>query len=136
MDPEERLFTALSGGRPDRIPTFSLMIDPNISNQVLGRKPNGLLDFLSSDRGSRFVDRHARTLNRFIDPALFFFYNDAARVNHSLGFDGLWFGYQRIALRDHAQLEDAFGRLYDIVDDGHGNAYFMYRDGLLKTKED
>jgi len=136
MDPEERLFAALSGGRPDRIPTFSLMMDPNISNQVLGRKPNGLLDFLSNDRGSRFVDRHARTLDRFIDPALFFFFNDAARVNHLMGFDGLWFGYQRLALRDHAQLEDAFGRLYDIVDDGYGNAYFMYRDGLLKTKED
>ena len=136
MDPEERLFAALSGGRRDRIPTFSLMMDPNISNQVLGRKPNGLLDFLSNDRGSRFVDRHARTLDRFIDPALFFFFNDAARVNHLMGFDGLWFGYQRLALRDHAQLEDAFGRLYDIVDDGYGNAYFMYRDGLLKTKED
>lgn len=133
MDPEERLFVALSGGRPDRIASFSLMMDPNITNQVLGRKPAGILNFLSSDLGSRFVDRRAAAINRYFDIAMAFFYNEAARANHMLGFDGLWFGYWRIGLRNHAELEDAFGRVFDIVDDGYGNAYFMYRDGVVKS---
>jgi hypothetical protein len=133
MDPEERLFAALSGGETDRIASFSLMMDPNISNQVLERKPMGILKFLSSDFGSRFVDRRAGAINKYFDIAMFFFSNDAARVNYLLGFDGLWFGYWRIGLRNHAELEDVFGRLFDIVDDGYGNPYFMYRDGLVKS---
>jgi hypothetical protein len=135
MDREERLFQALSGGRPDTTPSVSMSLDPNITNQALGLRPNGLLDFLASDRGSRFVDRHAGTMSRFFDPALLFFYNQCARANIEMGFDGILFGYWRMGLKDHAHLTDVFGRIDDIVDDGFGNAYFMYRDGLIETPE-
>jgi len=36
MEPEERIYAALSGQKPDRIPPLSLALDPNIINQVLG----------------------------------------------------------------------------------------------------
>ena len=36
MEPEERIYAALSGQKPDRIPTLPLAHDPNIINQVPG----------------------------------------------------------------------------------------------------
>jgi hypothetical protein len=136
MDNEERLFLALGGGRPDRTPSISMSLDPNITNQALGHDPSDILGFLASEGGSRFVDRHAAGINRFFDPAMFFFYNQCARANYKIGFDAMWFGYWRMGLRDHAHLQDVFGRLDDIVDDGFGNAYFMYRDGLIASPEE
>ncbi|MFH1151210.1 MAG: uroporphyrinogen decarboxylase family protein [Actinomycetota bacterium] len=136
MDAEERLYAALDGRQPDRPPTISMSLDPNITNQALGRGPNGLLELLESERGSRFVDRHAQAINRFFTPAALFFYDVSARANHIMGFDAVWFGYWRMRLRDHAHIQDAFGRLMDIVDDGFGNAYFMYREGLINSAEE
>ncbi|MHB8894734.1 MAG: uroporphyrinogen decarboxylase family protein [Candidatus Geothermincolia bacterium] len=136
MNNEERLFIALSGGTPDRTPSISMSLDPNITNQALGHKPAKLLELLASDRGSRFVDKHASTINRFFGPAEFAFYNQCAKANCEIGFDALWFGYWPMGFRDHSQLEDVFGRLDDIVDDGFGNAYFMYRDGLLGSADE
>jgi len=136
LDPEERLFTAMSGGKPDRVPTFSLIMDPNVENQVLGSKPAGVLDFLNSDRGSRHVDRRADAINRLFNPAIFFFGYQGARANHAMGFDGLWSSYWRLKILNHKELGDVFGRLFDIVDDGYGNAYFMYRDGQIKSAEE
>ncbi len=136
MDNEERLFIALGGGKPDRTPSISMSLDPNITNQALGLEPFGVLGFLASPWGSRFVDRHAAAINRFFDPAMFFFYNQCALANYRIGFDAIWFGYWRMGLKDHAHLRDVFGRLDDIVDDGFGNAYFMYRDGLIGGPEE
>ena len=127
------LFSALSGRQPETTPTISMSLDPNITNQALGHEPAALLRFLGSERGARFVDRHAGALNRFFDAAMFAFYSRCARANHVMGFDAMWFGYWKMGLRDHAHLQDAFGRLMDIVDDGFGNAYFIYRDGLIKS---
>lgn len=136
MDPEERLFTAMSGGSPDRVPTLSLLADPNITNQVLGQKPLPVLKFLSSDFGSRYVDRRAAAISRYFNPAMFLFGQNVTRANWKLGFDGIWMGYWRFALRSHSELMDVFGRLFDIVDDGYGNPYMMYRDGLITSAEE
>lgn len=136
MDAEDRLFAALDGRQPDRPPTISMSLDPNITNQALGRGPNGLLELLASERGSRFVDRHAGAINRFFAPAMLYFYDVGARANHEMDFDAVWFAYWRMGLRDHAHISDVFGRLMDIVDDGFGNAYFMYREGLISSAEE
>jgi hypothetical protein len=136
MNNEERLYIAMSGGKPDRVPSITMSLDPNITNQVLGKEPNGILDFLASERGARLADKYGPALSRLFDVALFFFYNNAARANYEMGFDALWFGYWQMSLRDHAHLQDIYGRLDDIVDDGFGNAYFMYREGLLQSPEE
>ena len=133
MTPEEKLYAALDGRQPETPPAISMSLDPNITNQALGHEPTALLQFLDSKRGARFVDGNARTLNKFFDTAMFVFYNTCARANYVMGFDAMWFGYWKMGLRDHAHLQDAFGRLMDIVDDGFGNAYFIYRDGLIKS---
>ena len=136
MDPESRLYAALGGEKTDRVPTLSLLSDPNITNQVLGGKPLPVLRYLSSEHGSRFVDRHYRGINRFFNPAMNGFANASVLANRRMGFDGVWMGYWRLGIRNHSELEDAFGRLFDIVDDGFGNPYMMYRDGLLEGPDE
>jgi Uroporphyrinogen decarboxylase (URO-D) len=134
-DAEERLFEALSGRWQDPPPTISMSLDPNITNQALGLEPSGLLETLASERGARFVDRYAGALNRFFDLALLYFYDQCAKAHVAMGFDAMWLGYWQMRLRDHAHLTDVFGRLMDIVDDGFGNAYFMYNSGLIDGPE-
>jgi len=136
MDPEERLFAVLSGKKTDRIPTFSLVADPNVINETLGLKPAPILKFLESDRGSRFVNKNAGILNRFFDPAMFLFGDAIIRVNAKLGFDGVWVSYWRMGLASSKELVDFAGRLFRIVDDGHGNPYMMYEKGLISNPED
>ncbi len=136
MDAEARLFAALDGRQQDRPPTISMSLDPNITNQALGLKPSGLLRFLASERGSRLVDRYGGSISRLFDLAMLYFYDQCAKAHVAMGFDAMWLGYWRFSLRDHAHLADVFGRLNDIVDDGFGNAYFMYNDGLIKSPEE
>ena len=133
MDPEERLYRALGGEKTDAVPTFSPLADPNLTNQVLGSRPLPLLKYLNTDHGARFVDRHHGGINRFFNPAMFVFANSTVKANCTLGFDGIWMGYWRLGLKNSRELEEAFGRLFDIVDDGYGNAYMMYHDGLIDS---
>lgn len=121
----------MGGEETGRISSLSLMMDPNITNQVFGTRPGPLLDFLKSRRGGRYVDRRAGAINRWFNPAFFLFYNLNALANYRMGFDALWYNYYRFRIRNHAELEDEFGRLFDIVDDGYGNPYFMYRRGRI-----
>ena len=136
MDPEERLYSALDGKEMDRVPTLSLLADPNIINQVLGLKPSPIMKFINSDPGGRFLDRRGPALSRWYDLGMLFFYNQVALMNYRLGFDGMLLTYWRFTIRNHRELEDAFGRVFDIVDDGYGNPYMMYREGLIGTPEE
>lgn len=137
MKPEDLLYAALDKRQPDRVPTLSLLADPNIMNQVLGRSGSGrVLEFLNSPRGSRFVDVHGGAISRLFNPGMLAFGNQTIRVNHRLGFDGVLLIYWRGKLVSHNELEDVFGRRFDLVDDGFGNPYMMYRQGLLETPDD
>jgi uroporphyrinogen decarboxylase len=136
MTPEERIVAALKGRDVDRIPTLSLLLDPNIITQVQGRTAADLLPAAHSPVGRWFVHRFRKQLNRWIDPALFALLDTGARINYQLGFDAFMPGYWRMGIRNGRQLQDSFGRVFDIVDDGYGNPYFMYNQGLLKTPED
>ncbi len=136
MEAEGRLFAALDGKQLETPPSISMSIDPNIVNQALGKEPSRLLDLLKSRYGSSLVDRYKRLFNRFYDQGMFLFYNTCIRANYEMGFDAVWFTFWRMSLRDHAHLQDAFGRRMDIVDDGYGNAYLMYGEGLIKTPDE
>lgn len=135
MTPEDRIVAALEGRGTDRVPTLSLFADPNIVNQVMGWKPSPILPFLKSRAGSRFVDRHGERLSRLADLALFGLNDMAARINYKMGFDAYLACYWRFGLRNSREIQDAFGRVFSLVDDAHGNPYFMYKEGLLKTPD-
>ncbi len=136
MNPEERIYRAINGEKLDRIPTLSLLADPNITNQVLDSKPDVMLDFLNSEKGSRLVDRYARQISKLFKLAMFLFGNRIALMNYRLGFDAMLAIYWPGKLLDHRRIEDVYGRLFNIVDDGYGNAYPMYSKGLIESPEE
>lgn len=136
MDPEGILYSALDGKETDRIPTLSLLADPNIMNQVLGVGPLPIMKLINSEPGSRYLDRLGPSISRLFDLGILFFYNQVALINHRLGFDGMLMTYWRFTIRNHSELEDFFGRVFDIVDDGYGNPYMMYREGLIGSPEE
>jgi len=136
-DREELLYAALEGRPTGAVPTISMLADSHVSNQVLGKTgPGKLLPFLNSARGGAIVDRFAAPISRLFNLGMFGFGNQAARVSHSLGFDGIMLFYWRGKLVSHKEIEDVFGRRFDIVDDGFGGAYMMYRGGTLETPEE
>lgn len=138
MDPEDLIYRALDRQQTKRVPTLSILADPNIVNQVLGRtRPNPILEFVNSPRGQRLVDRYGEPASRrLFNVAMFFWCDLVTRVNYMMGFDGVLLMYWRGKIVDHETLEDVFGRRFDVVDDGFGNAYMMYREGLLQTPDD
>jgi hypothetical protein len=136
MNPEGRLYAALDGRQPEKVPTLSLFADPNIANQVLGIKPSPILKFIESGPGSRYLDRRGPAVSRWFDLGVLFFYSQVALVNYRLGFDAVLLAYWRFTIRNHRELEDAFGRLFDIVDDGYGNPYMMYREGGIESPDE
>ena len=135
MKPADRIVAALEGRKTDRIPTLSLLADPNIANQVTGRKPFPVLSFLKSPVGSRLLDRQAARINRLADLGVFGVNDLGARINFEMGFDAFMPCYWRFQVRNSREAQDVFGRAWNIVDDGHGNPYLMYNRGLLKTPE-
>ncbi len=139
MEPEERIYAALSGQKPDRIPTLSLSFDPNIINQVFRLPPVPALQVINSQKMSDFLDRRGSTPENhgiFFTTVMFLMGGLGAQMNYRIGFDGFILPYYRLKFRNHAQAEDMFGRVYDIVDDGYGNPYYMYHEGLIKTPEE
>lgn len=136
MESEERLYRALGGEDTDRVPTLSILADPNIINQVNGRGHNRILEILWSERGGRLVDRYAERISRLFNAGVFLYVNQVADINYKVGFDGVLAMYWRGKLLDRKRIEDAFGRSIDVVDDGYGNAYMMYRDGLIGSPEE
>ena len=136
MTPEDRLYAALDGRRPDRIPSLSLLADPNIINQVLGRKPGPILPFLKSERGARLIERYGGFISSRYREGIWLFESAVARMNFLLGFDGVFLMNWPGRLLDSLHVEDGLGRLFDIVDDGYGNPYIMYREGLIRDPAD
>ena len=78
------------------------------------------------------MDVHGGAISRLFNPGMLAFGNQTIRVNHRLGFDGVLLIYWRGKLVSHNELEDVFGRRFDLVDDGFGNPYMMYRQGLSR----
>jgi len=137
MNPETLVFDALGGNMHGTVPTMSMLADTNISNQVAGRDgPNRLLEFLNSPRGSRFIDSYGGAVSRLFNLGMFFFGRSVAEINRRMGFDAAMLIYWRGRLASHDSIEDVFGRRFSIVDDGFGNAYMMYREGLLASPDD
>ena len=135
MTPEERIVAALEGRETDRVPTLSILADPNIINQVMGWKPSPILPFVKSRVGAGLMDRYKGAMNPLADLAMFGLHDLTLRANAKMGFDAYLVCYWRFGIRNHAELQDAFGRVFKLVDDAHGNPYFMYSRGILNTPE-
>lgn len=134
--PEERLYRALGGETFERVPTLSVLVDTNIANQVLERKPDFSLRLLQSRPGGAFVERFPSVVTRGYTLTMPLQASRLVRANHLLGFDGVAVLFWPGRIINRSEAEDRFGRKFELTDDGFGNVYMMYREGLISGPEE
>jgi len=138
MNPTERVIATIEGREPDRVPTFSYYMDNHPVEQVLGKQ---LLasSFMILNPIAGFVYEHwGKSLKRFFtDPILSHMMLKSIEAATRLGFDavvGLFEPY--FIFWDKKTLARSTGSFYDMIDDGHGTAFYMYRGPAFKTRAD
>jgi uroporphyrinogen decarboxylase len=135
LGPEERLYRALGDETLERVPTLSVLVDTNIANQVLGRKPDPSLRLLRSRTGGALVERFPSLVTRGYLLTAPLAAGRLVRANHLLGFDGVGVIFWPGKILNRSEAEDLFGRKFELTDDGFGNIYMMYKEGLISGPE-
>jgi uroporphyrinogen decarboxylase len=137
MELTERIVRTIEGKEVDRVPTFSASLDDWPVQQVLG-KPLIPARYLFLNPLSRLIlNKWGIKLKKvLVDP--FVAGGLLARIEAAvrLGFDSTWVIYEgTLMVWDAKTLARNTGSFLDLVDDGHGNMYFMYRGPALPTPE-
>ncbi len=137
MDPTERVIAAIDGREPDRLPTFSYYLDYWPVQQVLGKS---LVEtsFLMMNPVTGFVmDRWGKKLSGLLlYPLMDRMMDQSIQAALALGFDSVVGLFERmLMLWDGKTMARVTGSFYDIVDDGHGSAWYMYRGPAFTSKQ-
>jgi hypothetical protein len=138
MDPTERIIAAIDGKEVDRVPTFSYYLDYGPVQQVIGKSVIGR-SFLMMNPVTGFVlDLWGRRLSHvMLYPLLDVMMAQSVKAAVTLGFDSVVGLFERmLMLWDAKTMARVTGSFYDIVDDGHGNSWYMYRGPALTSKKD
>jgi hypothetical protein len=138
MDPTERVIAAIDGKETDRVATFSYYLDYGPVQQVIGKQLIGKSVFMMNPVTGFVLDRWGKHLSGvMLYPLLDIMMDQNVRAAVTLGFDSVVGLFERmLMLWDGRTMARVTGSFYDIVDDGHGNSWYMYRGPALKTKED
>ncbi len=133
MNPTERIIAAIDGMELERVPTLSVILDDHPLNQVLGFPLIKTWDLLSIPAVRFILDKWGMKLGGFfVNPKDILFRSIQAAIES--GFDACW-GYLETAFEilDSKTLLEVWGIHHDIINDGHGNAYYMYREPLITS---
>ena len=138
MDPTERVVCAIDGKEPDRVPTFSYYLDSYPVSQVLGSTFLTKSSLLLNPVSAFIYNRWGRRLKRlFLDPVADVMWEKSIQAAVVLGFDSVVGLFERtFMIWDATTFARVTGSLYDIVDDGHGHTWYMYKGPAFKTPED
>lgn len=135
LSPTERVIMAIDGREPDRVPLFSYYLDFGPVQQVLGRSVLGLSALLLNPVSGFFLDRWGKRLKRLLtDPISTIMWEKSIEAAAVLGFDcvnGLY--DQTFMVWDARTFARVTGSFYTIVDDGHGNTWYMYRGPAITS---
>ncbi len=138
MNPTERIVAAIDGKESGRVPTFSYYMDYWPVQQVLGKPVlgssklilNPMTGFLFNHLGKRFG-------KLILDPLLDTMMLKSMEAAVALGFDSVMGLFERtFMVWDAKTMARVTGSFYDIIDDGHGNAWYMYRGPAFKSQAD
>ncbi len=136
MDPTERVIAVIDGKELDRVQTLSVILDEHPIHQVLGFPfiKDGTLLF--SPVGRFCIDK--LKLGKYITSSTIdTVMMKSIEASVKLGFDACW-GYLALSfmdIPDSKTILDCWGIKYDLIDDGHGNAYYMYRAPLITSPQ-
>ncbi len=140
MEKHERVLAALELREPDRVPTFDLMNENAVINEVLGLKPNAGLSLLKNKSTAKAADWLFKHLDSrsFIDKEMERFTYNGAAAAVKMGYDAAWVSHTpHWYFRDSKTMVDIFGRLQDVSIDAKGNiANPIYRQGLIAGPDD
>jgi uroporphyrinogen-III decarboxylase len=138
MNPTERVISAIDGREPDRLPTFSYYLDYGPVQQVIGKKLIGKSFFMLNPVTGFIMNRWGKHLSGvMLYPLLDIMMTQNVKAAAMLGFDSVVGLFERMfMLWDGTTMARVTGSFYDIVDDGHGNTWYMYRGPAFKTKQD
>jgi uroporphyrinogen decarboxylase len=137
MSPTERIIAVIDGNELDTVQTFSVLLDDHPIQQVLGEPFIKDTTLLLNPVSRLFLDRWGVRISRFLVPLLLDdLFMRAIEASLQLGFDGVW-GYfvPSLIIRDSKTLIDVWGSYHNLIDDGHGNLYYMYREPAIPTPE-
>jgi len=138
MDKIERTRAVLDGRIPDRVPVFCAGIEDRTYNEVLGKPlipPKYLL--INPVTGFIFNRWGPELTRKLVQPSITAGMEKRVRAAAELGFDATWALYDETFTVTGANTMARYsGSLYDIVDDGFGNATYMYREPGITTRDD
>lgn len=138
MDPTERVIAAIDGKETDRVATFSYYLDYGPVQQVIGKSLIGKSFLMMNPVTGFALDRWGKRLSGvMLYPLLDVMMGQNVQAAVTLGFDSVVGLFERmLMLWDGKTMARVTGSFYDIVDDGHGNSWYMYRGPAFKTRQD
>lgn len=135
MDPTERIIAAIDGRETDRVPTFSYYLDYWPVQQVLGRPIISTTALIMNPLSQLVLNRWGKKLNRLLlYPSLDTMMEKSIETAAVLGFDSVMGLFERSFIYwDGKTLARTTGSFYKLVDDGHGNVWYMYRGPAISS---
>lgn len=135
----DRVTAALELREPDRVPTFDLMNEYAVNNDILGKKPHPMGPILSNEYGAKVMDYLFKLPGSayFLDMEMERFSRLGAAAAVEMGYDAAWITYFPVMrFRDSNIIVDIFGRYNDVFIDEKGNlGNPIYREGLITSPE-
>jgi uroporphyrinogen decarboxylase len=138
MDPTARIIDVLDGKQVDRVPVFCALMEDRGFNEVLGQPLIKPIKMLWNPVSRFFLDNFGPKLTGlavqpFIDTTL----DKRIKAALVLGFDSTWAIHDRtFTVLDSKTMVRFSGSIFDLMEDGYGNAIYMYRGPGIKSRED
>lgn len=136
MNPTERIIAVIEGQELDRVQTLSVILDEHPIHQVLGFPMINDATMLFNPVG-RFLMDHTKLGKYLMASTIDAVLLKSIEAGVELGFDACW-GYLALSfvdIPDSKTIVDCWGYHHDLIDDGHGNVYYMYRKPLINSPE-
>ena len=138
MDATERIIRVLDGKEVDRVPVFCALMEDRGFNEVLGKPLIKPIDTLWNPVSRFFLDRFGPKLTGpLIQPFIDFTLDKRIKAALRLGFDATWAIHDRtFTVLDSKTMVRFSGSIFDLMEDGYGNAIYMYRGPGIKSRKD
>lgn len=137
MNPTERIVASIEGRETDRVPTFSYYLDSYPVEQVLGKSLLARSFMLQNPVAGIFLNALGKRVGGLmLYPVIDHLMMKSIEASVKLGFDSVVGLFERMfMIWDAKTMARVTGSFYDILDDGHGNSYYMYRGPAIDSPE-
>lgn len=129
ISPTERIIRTLEGKPVDRVPVFCALLEDRAFNEVLGRPIIPPIALIKNPVSAFFLDKWGPALTKpVIQPFINTGLEKRIKAASKLGFDATWAVYdETFTVLDSKTMARFSGSIFEIQDDGYGNATYMYK---------